>query len=30
MDITLFLVTATTFYIIGVAVGRNKHNFTEE
>lgn len=30
MDITLFLITATAFYIIGVAVGRNKHNFTEE
>ena len=29
MDVTLFLLTATAFYILGVAVGHNKENFEE-
>ena len=29
MDMTLFLLTAATFYILGVAVGHNKENFEE-
>lgn len=30
MDMTLFLLTAATFYILGVAVGHNKENFEDE
>lgn len=30
MDVTLFAITAAVFYVLGVAVGHNKDNFTEE
>ena len=30
MDITLFLITAISFYAIGVTVGHNKDNWEEE
>lgn len=30
MEPTLFVLTAALFYVLGVAVGHNKDNFTEE
>ncbi len=30
MTCTAFILTAISFYVLGVMAGRNKHNFEEE